>query len=203
MPWEHEPIKVSEAVSKIWIALPAPRTLEAAVAVSRTLAPETAAAALDVSVTVGGALTGRMVATGTLGSTDGPPAGGLAAPDSEIGVLHAAGVLNIDDAAHGVCPSGVDGMPGATWPESLVRQDAPTPEAGQGCDPSGRLICSPSDESGEQAPSPVGQGAAAAAWTAGATVTSWLAAMATAATKKARARSECTDTPDARAQRPR
>jgi hypothetical protein len=121
-------------VSKIWSALPPLTAAGAAFAVRTTLPPDTAAGALEERVNRGRAAAGRMVETGTLGSTAGLLAG---APLSEewaaSGSLHAAGVLRGEVEGHGVRPSGVDAVPGATsaapW---LVRQEAPMPEAGQG-----------------------------------------------------------------------
>jgi hypothetical protein len=148
-------------VSNIWSALPAPCTFAGAVAVNTTVPPETAAGALDARVTLGGEAAGRMVDTGTLGWTAELPAGAPAPFGCPTGSLQAAGVLSGELAGQGVWPSGVEAVPGATSAPWLVTQDAPTPDAGQGGDPSGRLTCSASAASAEQ--TAVAQRAAAAA----------------------------------------
>jgi hypothetical protein len=91
-----------------------------------------------------------MVDTGTLGSTDGLPAGAPTGLDRGVGSLQAAGVLSGELVGQGVWPSGVEAVPGATPVSRLVRHDAPTPDAGHGADPSGRLTWSASAASVEQ-----------------------------------------------------
>jgi len=127
-------------VSNIWSALPAGCTFAGAVAVKTTFPPETAAGALDARVTPAGEAAGRMDETGMLGWTDGLPVGAPALFGCSAGSLQAAGVLSEELVGQGVWPSGVEAVPGATFAPWLVRQDAPTPDAGQGADPSGRLI---------------------------------------------------------------
>jgi len=60
-------------------------------------------------------------------------------------------VLSGELVGHGVWPSGVEAVPGAKFVLWLVMQDAPTPDAGQGGDPSGRLTWNAAAASGEQA----------------------------------------------------
>jgi hypothetical protein len=137
-------------VSKIWSAAPGCRILAAAVAVRTTLPPETAAGALEARVTLGGEAAGRMVETGTLGWTDGLLAGAPSGFETGVGSLQAAGVLSAELVGQGVSPSGVEAVPGATPAPWLVRHDAPTPDPGQGADPSGRLTWRASAASVEQ-----------------------------------------------------
>ena len=151
VPCEQEPTRVPAVVSKIWIALPGRRTFHNAVAVKMTLPPETAAGALEERVRLEGEAAGRMVETGTLGWTAGLPGGAPSEVGCAIGSLQAAGVLSGELEGHGVRPSGVDALPGPTSATWFVTQDAPTPDAGQGWDPSGRLTCSASAGSAEQA----------------------------------------------------
>ena len=151
-------------VSKISSAFPPLITSGVAVAVSTTLPPETLACALDARVRPeGAAATGLMVETGMLGSTDGVDGGAAVV----VGSLHAAGVLKAEVAGQGSAPSGVDAIPGArSAVPSLVRHEAPIPDAGHACAPSGRLSCSASsDACGEQTPAPVAHGVAVDAWT--------------------------------------
>jgi hypothetical protein len=77
-------------------------------------------------------------------------------------------VLSPELEGHGVWPSGVEAVPGVTLAPRLVMQDAPTPDAGQGWDPSGTLTCSASAASGEQTPALDAQRAPADACTGGA-----------------------------------
>jgi hypothetical protein len=150
VPCEQDPTSVPVVVSKIWSAPPWRSAAADALAVSTTLPPETAAAALEASVTVDGGVVGRMVETGTLGRTDGLPAGAPSSVDWATRSLQAAGVLSAEPLGHGAWPSGVEAVPGATVAPRLVRHDAPTPDAGQGSDPSGRLSCRGSGASAEQ-----------------------------------------------------
>src|SRR6266550_4431484 len=156
-PCEQEPTSVPVVVSKIWIALPVPVTPAPAVAVSKTLSPAWIALVLEASVSCWTEAAGRRVKIGTLGATDGVSAGApellleFEPPDRSVSV-QAAGVLNAvsEPAGHAVCPSGVDATPGARSPPALVTHDAPSPEPGHGCPPSGRLSCKPSPATGEQ-----------------------------------------------------
>jgi hypothetical protein len=152
VPSEQDPTSVPVVVSKIWSALPARSTLAEALAVRTTLPPETAAGALDDSVTLGGEGAGRMVETGTLGWTDGLLAGAPSVGDWAIGSLQAAGVLSAELVGHGVWPSGVEAVPGATPAPKFVMQEAPTPDSAQGWDPFGTLTCSWSAVSSEHTP---------------------------------------------------
>jgi len=149
VPWEQDPTRVPVVVSKIWSALPPGSTFADAVAVKITLPPETAAGALVARVTPEGEGAGRMDETGTLGWTDGLLANSVPETDCGTGSLQAAGVLSGAIAGHGSWPSGVDAVPGAMPAPWLVRQDAPTPDAGQGWDPPGTLTCRPSAASAE------------------------------------------------------
>ncbi|HEV2141754.1 MAG TPA: hypothetical protein VGT01_11200 [Candidatus Dormibacteraeota bacterium] len=192
VPDEQDPTRVRAVVSKIWIALPSGHTFADAVAVRMTLAPETAAGALAARVRLGGGAA-RIVATGTLGWTDGLPAGAPSDVDDGTGSLHAAGVLSGELAGHGVRPSGVEALPGVTSALSLFRQDAPTPDAGQGWDPSGRLTWRASVASAEHAAA--AQRAAVDARTVVVPPPGCARATATATARRALVRSECTDTP--------
>jgi len=185
-------------VSKIWSELPGRSTFADAVAVRRMLPPETAAGVLDARVTLGGEAAGRMVETGTLGWTDESPAGAVSGAGCGTGSLHAAGVLSGELVGHGVMPSGVEALPGVTSVPWLVRQEAPTPDSGQGWDPSGRLTCRASAASAEHVAA--AQKAAVDARTVVAPPAGCARATATATARKALVRSECTDTPVARAQ---
>ena len=86
-------------VSKISSALPPFITFGAAVAVRTTLPPDKLARALEASLGLGRAAAGRMVETGTLGSTTGRSAGlASGAPVVLVASPHAAGVLKAVDA---------------------------------------------------------------------------------------------------------